>query len=71
MINLILNYITEISTFTSTLCSGIVLPLIYFSNPLSSTITEQLNQLSVEDQEYNPQINLLSYLSQGISAYEA
>jgi hypothetical protein len=72
MINLLLNYIfTEINTLTSTLCSGLVLPLIYFSNPLNSTLTDQLKQVTVEDNKYNPQISLLSNLSKGISAYDA
>ena len=72
MINLLLNYIfTEINTLTSTLCSGLVLPLIYFTNPLSTTLTEQLKQVTVEDNKYNPQISLLSNLSKGISAYDA
>jgi hypothetical protein len=70
MINLLLNYIfTEINTLT--LCCGLVWPLIYFSNPLSSTLTEHLKQVTVEDNKYNPQISLLSNLSKGISAYEA
>jgi uncharacterized protein (UPF0297 family) len=71
MINLVINYITEISTITSTLSSGLLLPLIYFSNPLNSTLSEQLKQVSVEDNKYNPQISLLSNLSKGISAYDA
>jgi len=73
MITLILNYLIENSTFSSTLCSGIILPLIYFTNPLPSTITQELNQLansSLVVHQSLRQNELLTYLSKGITAYE-
>jgi hypothetical protein len=64
---------------TTILCSGLVLPLIYFTNPLTSTITEDLKQSSLRETEGNNNNNsiildktgLVFNLSKGISAYEA
>jgi hypothetical protein len=75
MTTLILTTITEIIPFSSTLCSGLVLPLIYFTNPLPSIITQELNQLHLDATEnnnkYNPQLELITNLSKGITAYDA
>jgi hypothetical protein len=64
---------------TTTLCSGLVLPLIYFTNPLTSTITEDLKQMSLLETEKNnnhnsiilDQTGLITSLAKGISAYES
>jgi hypothetical protein len=71
MITLILNYITSVTndtltiTTTTTFCSGLLLPLIYFTNPLPSTITQELKQLTEENNKYNPQIGIITNISKG------
>jgi hypothetical protein len=71
MITLILNYFNETYTLTSTLCCGIALPIIYFSNPLQSTLTQDLKQLSEDNYKYDPNQGMLFNISKGIEAYEA
>jgi hypothetical protein len=62
---------------TTTLCSGLVLPLIYFTNPLTITITQDLKQITLRETEANnnsiilDQTGLITSLSKGISAYES
>jgi hypothetical protein len=64
MTNLILNYINETYNFTNTLCSGVVLPLIYFSNPISSSLTKDLTKINT-DNKYNPNEGMSLYVSNG------
>jgi hypothetical protein len=71
MITLILNYFNETYTLTSTLCCGIALPIIYFSNPLQSTLTQNLKQLSEDNYKYDPNQGMLFNISKGVEAYEA
>jgi hypothetical protein len=62
---------------TTTLCSGLVLPLIYFTNPLTIIITQDLKQITLRETEANnnsiilDQTGLITSLSKGISAYES
>lgn len=71
MITLMLNYFNETYTLTSTLCCGIALPIIYFSNPLQSTLTQDLKQLSEDNYKYDPNQGMLFNISKGVEAYEA
>lgn len=76
MTALIISYILEIATLPSTLLltpslySGIPLSTIFFSNPLPSTINQELNHLDTKNVN-NSNIGLLTNLSKGLNAHEA
>jgi hypothetical protein len=59
----------ELNTISTTLCSALLLPFIYFRNPLTITITQELEQLS--NNKNKSENSLLLNLSKGISAYES
>jgi hypothetical protein len=71
MITLTLNYINETNYLTTIYCCGISLPIIYFNNPLSSTLSQDINKFSEDDYKYDPNQGMLFNISKGIEAYEA
>jgi hypothetical protein len=71
-----LEVISEFKNITTCLSRGLVLPLIYFTNPLPSSIVKELEYVQI-DQINNPDLvgqigsNITTNLSKGIIAYEA
>jgi hypothetical protein len=63
---------------TTSLCHGLVLPLIYFTNPLSSSIVKELEDVKINQTPNNNSylageigFNIITNLSKAIIAYEA
>lgn len=71
MITLTINYINETYSLTTIYCSGLVLPIIYFTNPLQTTLNQDVKQLTDENYKYDPNQGMLFNISKGVKAYEA
>jgi hypothetical protein len=71
MITLIINYINEAYSLQTIYCSGLALPIIYFTTPIQSTLTQDINQLTDENYKYDPNQGMLFNISKGVEAYEA
>jgi len=71
MITLTINYINEIYSLTPIYCSGLALPIIYFTTPLQTTLNQDVKQLTDENYKYEPNQGMLFNLSKGVEAYEA
>jgi hypothetical protein len=71
MITLTINYINEIHTLTTIYCCGLALPIIYFTNPLQTTLSQDVEQLTDENYKYDPNQGMLFNISKGVEAYEA
>jgi hypothetical protein len=54
MIILTLTNIIDTNSLISPLCSGIVLPLIYFVNPLTESLQQDLHELEISKQNNIP-----------------
>lgn len=67
MLTLILTNIIETNILT-TLCSGVVLPLLYFENPLSDSLKQDLHQLELVEQN-KTSWGILENLVQSINAH--
>jgi glycyl-tRNA synthetase alpha subunit len=75
MITLTLNYINETYSLSTiwpeVYCNGLVLPIIYFTTPLQTTLSQDVTQLSEDNYKYDPNQGMLFNISKGVEAYEA